>query len=467
MADINDARNIRGHYQNQLDKLDEAVEESVIPTEDYEAIKAYQTYKKRRVGSLGTITTYLSKLRVSSMRAEKPLVEFTSTTDVDALIDAHEAAGCKSAKGLNNHLSAIRGLFKWLEATPEHGNDEYRFRHFIENVQPSEQNPGTEPADPDFVISESELSRIRQAAKYPVVAALAEFLGDVGARVTLACQLKRGQIEIPETGTGGSFRPNPDGMSHKNVPDERFRIHDSTGHLRLYLNRHHPDDHPDAPLFPKLDYKPSDRENGAFNSKTAGYHLKKAAERAGIDPDRAHPHNFRKLAITRMKVKHNMSWEAIQLRTGTSDNSLEDIKKAYRRLTEADKHKIVDRELGYDEEDTETDAEPVTVECPACTREYTPDGPEARICPYCGVDKDSGPMVPLADADSFMFDALRGMVDMQESFIRSRGEDPEQFEEFREMKSRLVELGFETGQLEWVDEEDLTDEQLAQIEADG
>jgi hypothetical protein len=144
MANINDARNVRGDLANQYELLEAAridpdSEEAAeyrqehaplheareakltaepISHDDYEAITTYGGYAKRHSGSIGTVKTYLSRLTTSAIRAENPLVDFQSTADVEALLDTHEAAGTQSASALNNHLSALRQFWKWLEGTP-------------------------------------------------------------------------------------------------------------------------------------------------------------------------------------------------------------------------------------------------------------------------------------------------------------------------------------------------------------
>lgn len=412
MANINDARNTRGQLENKYELLeaaridpesDEAAEyrEEHAPLHDsrekkleadpigpdYDAIDAYIGHKKRHVGSIGTVGTYLSRLTTCAVRADKPLVTFESVTDVDAILDAHEAAGTKTASALNNHLSALRGLFEWLDGTPEYGHDDYRFRNFMENVEPSDDNPGRDPVDPEFVLSESEVTTIREAADHPREEALAEFMADAGPRITLACQLRCGHVSVNGE-EAGTFHPNPNGIGHKKVPDRNYRLHESQRHLRRWLNSHHPEapNPPDtAPLFPvKRGYDPAEREECTIHPNTAEGALRKAAEAANIDDDRAHPHNWRRCAVTRMRAKHDMSWDAIQLRTGWSDQSLAEMKQFYRRIDEADKLAVVDRELGVvDDEDAEAEA-PDPEPCVSCGADVPPHG---TICPACGTDQ--------------------------------------------------------------------------------
>ena len=383
MADINDARNTRGRLEREQENLAEAD----IHEADREAIEAFAGYKRRRTGSIGTISTYMNRLRVSAERAHKPLTAFEGTDDVESLLDAHEAAGTKSASGLNNHLSAIRQFFEFLDGSDTHGHDDYRWRAFIENVEASDTNPGREAVDPEFVLSGSEVTDIREAASHPREGALAEFLADAGPRITLACQMRCGDVGVAGD-ESGTFRPNPDAIGHKKVDSRQYRLHESQRHLRRWLNEHHPEapDPPDdAPLFPvKRGYDRANREECALSPSAAESALKGAAEAADIDPDRAHPHNWRRAAVTRMRAKHGMDWEAIQLRTGWSDQSLAEMKQFYRRIDAADKRALVDKQLGIsDAEEPEGEA-PEPEPCVSCGSDVPPHG---TICPACGTDQ--------------------------------------------------------------------------------
>jgi integrase len=382
MANVNDVRDLAGQLETQWAKLDTANEEGQITDADYTAITQYMQYKERRVGSIGTAATYLSRLRTSAERAHKPLVNFDGIADIETLLDTHETNGATTAAALNNYLSALRGFYKWLDGSAD--ADSYRWRHFIENVEPSSRNPGTEPVDPTFVPTDAELVALQEAASHPRDKALVAFLADAGPRITLALQLKRGDVRVNGT-EEPTFRPNPEGEGHKKVPDEWYRLHEAQHHLRIWLNNHHPDDHPEAPVFTTLrGYDPANREQGAIHPKTAEAALKKAAQNADIDPERAHPHNFRRAAVTRMRVKHDMSWEAIKLRTGWSDSSLSEMKQFYRRIDNADRLELVGRELGDEPADPETADRQNPTPCVNCG---TTLEPQTRYCPDCGTDQ--------------------------------------------------------------------------------
>jgi hypothetical protein len=201
--------------------------------------------------------------------------------------------------------------------------------------------------------------------------------------------MRTGDVSVPHDGRG-TFRPNPDGLNHKKVPDRRYRLHESQAVLRRWLTEGHPEapDPPDeAPLFPiKRGYEATAYEEAALSPSGAEYALKQAADNAGIDPDRAHPHNFRKTAITRMRAKHEMDWEAIQLRIGASEQSITDLRAAYERLDADEKLQIVDSQLGggTESETDESEPEAAPVPCVGCSQDIEPDW---NVCPHCGADQ--------------------------------------------------------------------------------
>lgn len=193
MVNVNDVRNTTGQLDGQWEKLDTARRADRITDDDYTAIAAYMRYKERRVGSVGTAKTYLSRLRTSAERAPKPLVAFDGLADIERVLDAHEAAGAKKAATLNDHLSALRGFYAWFDGNEEYGD--YRWRRFVENVEPSSQHPGTQRVDPAFVPGD-ELVALQDAAAHPRDKALIAFLADAGPRITLALQLTRGDVRV-------------------------------------------------------------------------------------------------------------------------------------------------------------------------------------------------------------------------------------------------------------------------------
>lgn len=353
MADVNDTNGLRRRLQNVIDKIDTAD----VSAADRAALKDYAQWKRRRASSLNTARIYIRGVTLSAERYDGSITTVDNALTVEDIISAHEAAGCKASKSINSKLDGLRDFWRWCEST-DHGVDEYRWVDLVKNVEASDENPGTDPLDPDLILSESEITALVRGVDSYRDKALIEFLADTGARITLTTQMKRGDIDV-ET-VPPTFRPNPQGIAHKDVATKDFVLKESTDALRRYLDEAHPDEHADAPLFAlHRGYDPEERSAGAISRRRAFDVLTDAATDAGIDPERAHPHNIRKSAVVRMRLKHDMSWDAIQKRMEWSDQSLPRMKAIYRRIDNSDEVEMVADELGYGEEASveELDAE--------------------------------------------------------------------------------------------------------------
>lgn len=382
MANVNDTNNLAGRLEKVIAKIDTAdVDEA-----DREAIRDYASWKRRRADSPNTAINYIRDVTLTAERHDVPITEVDGVTEADDILDTLEASGCTAAKSINTKLCGLRDFWRWCEST-DHGLDDYRWVDLVKNVKPTPKNPGPEPLDPDFVLGEDEITALREAARNNRDKALIEFLADTGARITLATQMKRGAIDTeaqPPT-----FRPNPRGVGQKGVPTKDYVLHESARHLRLYLAESHPDAHRDAPLFAKEHgYDADDRENSALGRRGAFGRLMVAADAAGIDRKRAHPHNLRKSAVVRMRLKHDMSWPAIQKRMEWSDKSLPAMKEIYHAIDNTEEIELVARELGYSAPD-DTEAPPESVECWNCGREIDPHD---SFCRGCGVEPDADPV---------------------------------------------------------------------------
>lgn len=385
MADVNDTNALSQRLENTIEKIETAdVDEA-----DREAIQDYAEWKRRRAASVNTARIYIRGVTLSAERYDGRLTAIENASEVEALITAHEKAGCTAAKSINSKLDGLRDFWRWCETTG-HGVEDYRWVDLVKNVQPSRENPGVDELDPEFILSEEEIVELRQAATNYRDKAFIEFLADTGARVTLATQLKRGDLDLESTPP--VYRPNPDGIGHKDVAVKDYVLHDSVRHLKLYLKEAHPDEHPDAPLFAlERGYDPEDRENGAISVRNAFERLRMIADTAGIERDRAHPHNLRKSAVVRMRMKYDMSWSAIQKRMEWSDSALPKMKETYRAIENRDEIQMVAQELGYAEpEEGAEDAK--TIECRTCGRMVSPAD---DYCRDCGADPRAEPVDPV------------------------------------------------------------------------
>jgi len=353
VANVNDTNGLR----RRLDRLIDRIDTADIPEADRAALADYSAWKRRRSSSINTTINYVSAVLHSSQRHDAPVTAVEDASEVEAIISAHEAAGATAAKSVNAKLDGLRDFWRWCDGQTEHGVDDYRWVELVTNVEPSPENPGPELLDPDLILGEADISRLVSGANNYRDKAFIEFLCDTGARVTLATQMKRGDVN-PEAHPP-TFRPNADGIAHKDVATKDYVLKESAEPIAEYLAEAHPDAHDEAPLFAvRKGYDPEARAEGAIARRSALDALARAAETAGIDRACVKPHNLRKTAVARMILRHGMSWEAIQKRMDWGDKSLPRMKEIYRRLDNSDEVELVARELGYDDDPdrTHTDA---------------------------------------------------------------------------------------------------------------
>lgn len=387
MANIDDVRNSRGRYQRELAKLDDAVEQGVVNELDRDAVVEYIAVKRRDTGSLGTVITYLNRIRTSAERAYEPLVCFKSVGDIEAVLAAHEEAGATATSTLNNHLSALRQFFEWLDNVETHGHDDYSFRTDVENLESNSNTPGSESIDPGIVLSERDIAELRKAATHPRERALVEFLANTGLRIGTVCQMRCGDV-ITDGEDAGSFHSTSDASTIAEETGQIYPLYESRGHLRTWLYTYHPEaPNPpdDAPLFPvKRGYEAETCKQCALSPSAAEDALRNVADAASIEAGRVRPYNLRRTAAIRMRAKHGMSWDAIQSRGGWSDESLAELKRVYRRIEASDNLTLTDCGLvacNVAESGDTTDNREACVDCGADIP------PNSRFCPLCGIDQ--------------------------------------------------------------------------------
>lgn len=372
MANVNDSR----HLSQQLEKEYDRLTEAPISEADRELITQFAQYREGRV-SRNTVKQDLGNLRRIADISDHVLVDFNRRSDIDAVMAKLERQGVSKPVTKNTYLRTIRQFFKWLGDEPDY--DEYGW---IENVEDYSTDRDTRRLKTKDYLSEAEVTTLREAATHPREEALIEFLADTGARINLTCNLRRKDVSL--SGEHPTFEPNPNAKDgYKDVEIKRYPIHYSERHLRRWLNKRHPDEHPDAPLFPvKIGYDPADRQNMAMAPRTAGDALNDIAERTEIDRARVNAHAFRHAAVRRMKTDPNFDfdWETVKLRTAWSDRSFNEMKRLYGAL-ENDEQLDYFAECAGRESDSDESATPMFDECPNCGEENRRD---ARYCDRCG-----------------------------------------------------------------------------------
>lgn len=360
-----------------------------IDPADFDAIwQCYRSQADAR-GGWGAATTKrsrLSQLRLSALAVDS-LLAFESATDVEDLIDRHSerirdsnGGDDPSAVTLNGYLQAVKTLFEWADASPQHGDFGW-----YRNIQGRERSRSRK--DPAQMLDEADIARLREHAKFQRDKVFVEFLADTGLRRTAALQLRVADVDLESE----TFQVNPDGAAQKGVEDYevgRWPLKDSLFFLRRWLAQGHPEapePDPGAPLFPKVEgYDPDRREECAASPKAVGHQVRQAAARAGVDKP-TNLHSFRHASVKRDRWKYEMDWDVIQDRRAWSDESLAEMMITYGRLDEEERIDRMKRQLGYTVDEAEADAAAADPQCPNCGMDVEPSW---AICPSCYVEID-------------------------------------------------------------------------------
>lgn len=383
MADVDDVRSMPAQVDQQVEKVNEAAEEGAITTEDAQAIlDCYQRLRRTDWSAASTRRDRITQLRLSATRSDKPLVDYDSESDTDAILNAHERAGASSVNTQRGYAVALKSFFEFLDDHTDYGA--YPWYSSIE--LPSRN--GNTHKDPSEMLDERDITALREAANNPRDKFYIEFLADTGLRATAASQLRIGDVNL-ET-RPPTFSPNADGEAQKGLQDHelgKFPLHDSTKFLREWINSYHPDPHDDAPLWPVLNgYDPADRSQMAAHPRTLQDQIDEAAAAAGVEKP-VNLHSFRHACVKRLRLKYEFTWDEIGDRVAWSDNSVAQMAQIYGRLEADERLARLYQKFGYEPEGGEDaeSAEPAVKACVNCGAELKRSW---DICPECHAEQD-------------------------------------------------------------------------------
>lgn len=368
MADTDDVQAYASKFENQLEKLREAD----IDERDRDAIlKLVRQWDSEHSINQGTIVSYINRLRLSSERADMPLVEMDKDAVDSFVFDLkHET---ELAEGtLRNYRKALRKFFD------ERGED---WAEDIKIGASPERN-----VDPNELLEEEEIRDLLDAATNPRDKALLSLLADTGLRIGAVCSLRIRDIDLSDD--VGTININEE--ANVKGASGRIPLTWSEGYVGSWLNSHPRRDEPDAALIHKVEHVGED-EDGALTYQYAARRIKFIADDAGVDRDRVNTHNFRKTAISRwireglseQAIKHRACWDVdtdmIDTYSGVRDEELND--------------QILDH---YGIENGEDDMSVVLDQCPRC---QTTLAPGDDFCSGCGA--------ALSDMAAFQKDTVR------------------------------------------------------------
>ena len=389
MASVTDIHNFEEQFKCQLDKLAEAD----IDERDRQAIQEFIRYQDTQLGlAASTNLNSCSALRLSAERADTPLVDM-GRSDVDGLLFDYKHE-YEMAKGtLRNYRKALRKFFR------------YHDREWAEDIKVG-SIPDRE-VDAEKTLTEDEIDALREAADHPRNKALLEVLLDTGLRISAVGTLRVQDIDLK--GRAGTVTLNQEAVGRKGASGKRPLTY-SKPYVANWLDVHPRSGDPDAPLFHRLT-KPNggwdEDDDGALTYQQLHRLLKQIAEEAGVDRDKANPHNFRKTAITQwirqgfseQEIKHRATWvkDSQQFET-------------YSQVTDEEMNQQILAEYGLAEDETEHN-KPDLEDCPQCQATLRGD---PRFCPGCGLALSQRAAHELEQAEDDIFEDMAEATDEDE-----------------------------------------------------
>jgi len=407
MVGINDIKGYEDRLKNGLRLL---LESDDITEAERERIREFVEYQDSSGLAVGTNAHNLSRIRLFAERSDRCMTEM-SKTDVDSMLFEYKHADeyGYSEGTIREDQKSLRKFFRWLG------------RSWAEDIEIS---PRPDPSvDEDRIFSAEESSDLLAACRNPRDKALVAFLLDTGVRVGAAGTLRVGDIDL--SGRAGKFSLNEDAVALKGASGTR-PLTWSRGYIANWLDVHPQRDDPGAPLFHKLVDPDEDGRgdatvdsDGALSYNQILLRLKGVAERAGIDRDRANPHNFRHTAITRW-IKEGLSDQEIKHRAFWSKNS-DRLFKVYSHVEEGEMNDQILAQYGLD-----GDGDEVTPELDECVQCGTPlRGDGTRFCPGCGA--------PLS------YHAAEAIEDAEDTLVEDIADNPELADELLDLREFLSE----------------------------
>lgn len=371
MANVNDTNNTLGKLENQWENLREAD----IDDRDRTAIEEFVRLQRKSDCEPNTLISDLSVLRCAAERADTSLVDMDKG-DLRQLFRVLTAPTDQGGYGLDpsgsgmfGYKRGLRNFFQWLNDQPDY--DDFGFAETIE--LPKQE---IDRVNEDDLLDEEEVEKLKNVANNPRDAALIDFLADTAARISLASQLRVRDIHELDTDRP-YYTPNPNGVGHKGAPDKRYPILYSRAELRTYVNHHHPDPRPEAPLWAVLrGYDPENPEGSAVSGDRIRDMLRECKRRADIDK-RVTPHTFRHTCITRLS-KTGYTPKEIQHIAGWADDRM---LEAYDHTTDQERNEQLRVRAGLVDEPESTTTPSTPKTCGNCRETL---GPTAKFCPNCG-----------------------------------------------------------------------------------
>lgn len=401
MGDINDPQRYGEKFDNQLDKLEGAD----IPESDREEIYAYVRNLDASASiNTGTIVSRLNRLRLSSERANTPLVDM-DRDNVDEFLFRLNREFDLSEGTLRNYRKSLRAFFAHLD------------RAWAENIR-----VGASPdrnVDPNDLLEMEEITAIIENAGNHRDKALIALLADSGLRIGAVASLRIRDIDFTGPATSITINENANVKGASGTTPLTW----SEGYIASWLDLHPRRDDDDAPLFHVREgwYDAEDDADGSLDTQYVSRRLREIADGADIDRERVNAHNFRKSAISRW-IREGMSEQAIKHRAHWDVDT--DMFETYSGVRDEE---LNDQILNHYGMESSEETRPDLQQCPRCG---TPLKGNEAFCSACAAPLTDRAVAKTEDAEDDIFDSAAAdqltNADLLRT-LRSRFDDDPEF----------------------------------------
>jgi integrase len=311
-----------------------------------------------------TLANYTSRLRLASTEVDGDLLD--QTTDSINQLMADMADGTAdiapddgySVGSVGQYQSALKAFYRYHDG------------HDVDPEEIPVFAPEDTSVDDRDMFEVDEVQAMRDAIDSPRERCLFELLAFTGQRIRAIQTLRIKDIDLED----GVLYLNEDAEGLKGAKGKRPLL-GAEAYVRRWLD-YHPTKEPDDYLItPKA--TGGGEPGGMITQDTLRYHLRKIADKAGVDKD-VHPHIFRHYFTTIAKRDYDMDDAYIKHLRGDAPGSRV-METTYRHLSDADAVEHADAKFEGREPETES---PLTPEkCPTCGEIMEPN---AKACSACG-----------------------------------------------------------------------------------
>lgn len=373
--DVTDPSNFTGKLRGQIETV-----QQLDNREDAQAIVRWIN------GMAAATTTKIGRancIKMIAERADQPLHEFADDGEVTELFDQFRTGEHPDVKDGGLSEGTLR---QYRQAAKLFFRDELG-REWAEDIVIGQaERP---PVSREKIFTSDEVDTLLETATNPRDKALIAFLTVTGQRITAALSIVLDDVELNDR--TAEIYLNEDAIGLKGASGPRPLLW-ARPYIANWLESHPKRRDPQAPLFcatqggsrPQEDGSIISWEEGDVLSRTQAHNrLKAVAERAGMEPSRMKPHNFRHTAITRMRDQ-GIDDDRIKFMVGVKPRS-----NILERYDQADNRKMMQRlreQHGLAPEEDAPVGRPSLDECPQC---QTTLRESVRFCPSCGTPMDT------------------------------------------------------------------------------